>query len=293
MKLGTTYPQIELGGDPQSLRRFAEATEQLGYDHILLYDHVVGAVHEGRDPPLWGPYTEKDPFHDIFTAFAYLAALTTRIELISGILILPQRQTVLVAKQAADVALMSNDRLRLGVGSGWNYVEYDALGEDWARRGAKMSEQIPYLRRLWSEEAIDWRGQFDRMDRGNIVPRPKHPIPIYCGGFTEPAFRRAAKLADGFIYASALTPGALDNIARVNELLRAEGRSPESFYKLSVLHPDDTGVPINDIIEALLRLRDAGADDASIVTMRRGLTAVDQHIDFIAEVKARAEAALR
>ncbi len=293
MKLGTTYPQIELGGDPRSLRRFAEATEQLGYDHILIYDHVVGAVHEGRDPPLWGPYTEKDPFHDIFTAFAYLAALTERIELISGILILPQRQTVLVAKQAADVALMSNNRLRLGVGSGWNYVEYDALGEDWAKRGAKMSEQIPYLRRLWSEEAIDWHGQFDRMDRGNIIPRPKRQIPIYCGGFSEPAFRRAAKLADGFIFASALTPGALDNIGRVNQLLREEGRSPDDFYKLSVLHPDDMNVPVDQIIAALLRLRDAGADDASIVTMRRGLTTVDQHIDFIAEVKAKADAALR
>jgi probable F420-dependent oxidoreductase len=293
MKLGTTYPQIELGGDPQSLRRFAEATEQLGYDHILLYDHVVGAVHEGRDPPLWGPYTEKDPFHDIFTAFAFLAALTERIELISGILILPQRQTVLVAKQAADVALMSNGRLRLGVGSGWNYVEYDALGEVWEKRGAKMSEQIPYLRRLWGEEAIDWRGQFDRMDRGNIVPRPKQQIPIYCGGFTEPAFRRAAKHADGFIYASALTPGALDNIDRVNELLRAEGRSPDNFYKLSVLHPDELDVPVDQIIEALLRLRDAGADDASIVTMRRGLATIDQHIDFIADMKAKADAALR
>ncbi len=293
MKLGTTYPQIELGGDPQSLRRFAEATEQLGYDHILIYDHVVGAVHEGRDPPLWGPYTEKDPFHDIFTAFAYLAALTTRIELISGILILPQRQTVLVAKQATDVALMSNGRLRLGVGSGWNYVEYDALGEDWDKRGAKMSEQIPYLRRLWSEEAIDWRGQFDQIDRGNIVPRPKQQIPIYCGGFSEPAFRRAAKLADGFIFASALTPGALDNIARVNELLRGQGRSPADFYKLSVLHPDELNTPVNEIIEALLRLRDAGADDASIVTMRRGLTTLDQHIDFIADMKARADAALR
>jgi probable F420-dependent oxidoreductase len=293
MKLGTTYPQIELGGDPQSLRRFAQATEQLGYDHILLYDHVVGAVHEGRDPPLWGPYTEKDPFHDIFTAFAFLAGLTERIELISGILILPQRQTVLVAKQAADVDLMSNGRLRLGVGSGWNYVEYDALGEDWASRGARMSEQIPYLRRLWGEEAIDWRGEFDRMDHGNIVPRPKRQIPIYCGGFAEPAFRRAARLADGFIFASALTPGALDNINRVNELLRAEGRSPDDFYKLSVLHPDDAGVPIDQIIEALLRLRDAGADDASFVTMRRGFTTVDQHIDFITEVKAKADAALR
>jgi len=200
---------------------------------------------------------------------------------------------VLVAKQATDVALMSNGRFRLGVGSGWNYVEYDALGEDWAKRGAKMSEQIPYLRRLWGEEAIDWRGEFDRMDRGNIVPRPKHQIPIYCGGFAEPAFRRAARLADGFIFASALAPGALDNMKRVDELLLAEGRSTKDFYKLSVLHPDDAGVPVDQIVEAILRLRDAGADDASIVTMRRGLATVDQHIDFIAEVKAKADAALR
>jgi hypothetical protein len=156
-----------------------------------------------------------------------------------------------------------------------------------------MSEQIPYLRRLWSEEAIDWRGQFDHMDRGNIVPRPKKQIPIYCGGFTEPAFRRAAKLADGFIFASALNPEAIASIGHVNELLRAEGRSTDDFYKLSVLHPDDAGVPIGQIVEAILRLRDAGADDASIVTMRRGFTSLDQHLDFIAEVKAKADAALR
>jgi alkanesulfonate monooxygenase SsuD/methylene tetrahydromethanopterin reductase-like flavin-dependent oxidoreductase (luciferase family) len=156
-----------------------------------------------------------------------------------------------------------------------------------------MSEQIPYLRRLWSEEAIDWRGRFDQIDRGNIVPRPKRQIPIYCGGFADPAFRRAAKLADGFIFASALSDQAIASWGRVKELLREEGRSTEDFGTLFVLHPDQPNVRINQIAEALLRLRDAGADEASIVTMQKGFATVDQHIDFITEVKAKAEAALR
>src|SRR5262249_9193369 len=134
MKIGAIYPQIELNGDPEAVDKIARTVEALGYDHLLMYDHVVGALHECRDPPLWGPYTERDPFHDPFVAFGYIAAITKRIELVTGIIILPQRQTVLVAKQATDVDLLSGGRLRLGVGSGWNYVEYDSLGESFEKR---------------------------------------------------------------------------------------------------------------------------------------------------------------
>src|SRR5262249_49955317 len=160
---------------------------------------VLGAAHENRDPPLMA-YDENDPFHDPLVAFGYLAAITKRLELVTGVLILPQRQTALVARQAAHVDLLSGGRLFLGVGTGWNYVEYDALGHDFGSRGRRMDEQIPYLRRLWSETVISFEGEFDRIDRANLAPRPRRSIPIYCGGMVPAAYRRAARLADGFIF---------------------------------------------------------------------------------------------
>ena len=149
MKIGAVYPQTELRGDPDAVRRIGLAAESLGYDYLLAYDHVVGAVHADREPALTGPYTEHDPFHDPFVMFAYLAGITDRLEFATGVLILPQRQTVLVAKQSADLDLLSGGRLRLGVGVGWNYVEYNALGQSFARRGQRADEQIGILRSLW------------------------------------------------------------------------------------------------------------------------------------------------
>src|SRR5580704_8305341 len=165
MQIGVVYPQIELGGDPGAVRLIGRATEELGFDHLLAYDHVLGAVHAGRTPALTGPYTERDPFHDPLVMFAYLSAITERIGFATGILILPQRQTVLVARQAADVDLFSGGRLRLGVGIGWNYVEYEALGHEFRTRGARQEEQIGLLRRLFTEPVVDFAGRFDRLDR--------------------------------------------------------------------------------------------------------------------------------
>src|SRR5271154_5397908 len=135
MDIGVAYPQIELHGDPIAVGQFGRAVEDLGFDHLLAYDHVLGAVHADRTPKLLGPYTERDPFHDPFVMFAYLAGITERIGFATGILVLPQRQTALVARQAADVDLLSAGRLRLGVGIGWNDVEYQALGQDFTTRG--------------------------------------------------------------------------------------------------------------------------------------------------------------
>ena len=207
MKVGVVYPQTEMQGDPEALRQIGLATEALGYSHLLMYDHVVGALHEGREPKLWGPYTEQDPFHDPLVAFGYLAGITENIDLVTGVLILPQRQTALVAKQATDVDLLSGERLRLGVGTGWNYVEYDALGQDFAVRGPRLDEQIRFLRQLWTEDLSSFEGEYDHLDRGNINVRPKRCIPIWLGGFSEPAFRRAAAVGDGFIYAGPLDGG--------------------------------------------------------------------------------------
>jgi probable F420-dependent oxidoreductase len=256
----------------------------------LIYDHVVGAVHEKRNPPLWeaGPYTEKDPFHEPFVAFGYLAGITKKIGFITGVLILPQRQTVLVAKQATDVDLLSGGRLTLGVGSGWNYVEYDALNENFYRRGEKLDEQIPYLRRLWSEPLLSHRGKFDFLDRACIIPRPRRRIPIFCGGFSEPAFRRAAKLADGFIFAASLDNGGLPGWGRVKQLLEKEGRPLAGFGAHYLMQNDKAaGSPSDAVAAVARRWEDAGGTHASIVTMGLGFKTVQQHIDHLADVRAK------
>ena len=175
MQIGVVYPQNELRGDPTAVGRIGKAVEDLGFDYLLAYDHVLGAVHAGRARQLTGPYTERDPFHDPFVMFAYLAGKTERIGFATGVLVLPQRQTALVARQAADVDLLSGGRLRLGVGVGWNYVEYEALGQDFAARGAREEEQVELLRRLFTEPVVDFSGRFDRVDRAALVPKTGTP----------------------------------------------------------------------------------------------------------------------
>src|SRR4051794_950572 len=227
MKIGVVYPQIELGGDPDAVGRIGRAVEDLGFDHLEAYDHVLGAVHADRAPQLSGPYTEHDPFHDPFVMFAYLAGVTERIGLATGVLILPQRQTALVARQAADVDLLSGGRLRLGVGVGWNHVEYEALGQEFRTRGVRQEEQIQLLRRLFTEPVVDFSGRFDRVDRAALVPKPARPVPIWLGGSSEKAFDRAARLADGFIF---IGGGIEHNVARWKRLrdrVRSLGRPIE------------------------------------------------------------------
>jgi probable F420-dependent oxidoreductase len=287
MKIGAVYPQTELGGDPSAFAHFGRAVEELGYDHLLMYDHVVGAVHENRIPPIWehGPYTDKHPFHDPFVAFAFLAGITKRIELITGVLILPQRQSVLVAKQAADLDLLSGGRLRLGVGTGWNYVEYDALGQDFATRGRRLTEQIGYLRRLWTEPLVTFKGEFDSIDRAAIIPRPARPIPIFCGGTAEPAFRRAARLADGFIFAAGVD-GAVLGWRRVRELL-AQAQRPTSGFVAHYLLQNNTagGISVQDTVDTIQRWSDAGGTQASVVTLGRGYKTLDEHLAHLQSVR--------
>jgi len=228
MKIGAIFPTTEIGNDPAAIRDWAQAAEELGYSYILLYDHVLGAERNDRDPQFFGPYGETDPFHEVFVTLGYLAAVTTTIELATGVLILPQRQTALAAKQAAEVQLLSEGRLRLGLGSGWNYVEYESLGVPFPGRGKLFTEQVELLRRLWEEPVLDYSGRFHRIDRAGILPRPPSPIPIWFGGFSEPAFRRAARLGDGFIYASRPSFMA-PMLARMREHLQMCGREESSF----------------------------------------------------------------
>jgi probable F420-dependent oxidoreductase len=280
MKIGVVYPQIELRGDPDAVRRFGLAAEELGYDHLVAYDHVVGADHD-REPKLWGPYTDEHPFHDPFVMFAYLAGITERLELVTGVLILPQRQTVLVAKQSADLDLLSGGRLRLGVGVGWNYVEYDALGQDFASRGKRADEQIGYLRRLWSEPLVSFEGQFDRIDRGNVLPRPRRQIPIWVGGFGPAAFRRGSQLGDGFIFAGSLDR-CLEGWKHVQAGLAAEGRSVDGFGADLITTGSKT---LEATVEAAERWRDAGGTHLSVLSMGKGLDSIDAHVDFIHDVR--------
>src|ERR1700733_6477829 len=238
IQIGAVYPQIELGGDPHAVRRFGKAVEELGFDYLLAYDHVLGAVHAGRTPLLTGPYTEHDPFHDPFVMFSYLAGITERIGFATGILVLPQRQTALVARQAADVDLLSGGRLRLGVGVGWNPVEYEALGQDFRTRGARQEEQIGLLRRLFTEPVVDFRGRFDRIDRAALVPRPARPIPIWLGGSGDAAFERAARLADGFIFFGGGSQ-AIQAWKRLRDRVGSLGRPAEDFGGDYVALPQD------------------------------------------------------
>ena len=282
MRIGAVYPQIELRGDPGAVRQIGQAVEDLGFDHLLAYDHVLGAVHAGRTPPLTGPYTEHDPFHDPLVMFAHLAAVTERIGFATGVLILPQRQTALVARQAADVDLLSGGRLRLGVGVGWNPVEYEALGQDFRTRGARQEEQIDLLRRLFTEPVVDFAGRFDRVDRAALVPKPTRPVPIWLGGSGEAAFERAARLADGFIFFGAAgIDRAVDAWNRLRERLDGLGRSVDGFGAEYVAVP---GRGQGDLAAQLDAWREAGGTHASVATMGLGLGSAEAHIDHLTSV---------
>ena len=281
MQIGIVYPQTELGGDPNAVGRFGRAVEDLGFDYLLAYDHVLGAVHADRDRQLVGPYDEHHPFHDPFVMFAYLAAITERIGFATGILILPQRQTALVARQATDVDLLSGGRLRLGVGVGWNHVEYEALGQGFTTRGARQEEQIPLLRRLFTEPIVDFSGRFDRIDRAALIPKPTRPIPIWIGGSGEAAFDRAARLADGFIIVGGGIDHAVETFDGLRNRVAAADRSVDDFGGEYISpHPSS----IDDLTEEFHAWSAAGGTHASVATMGLGLDSVDAHIDYIGSV---------
>ncbi len=283
MQVGAVYPQIELRGDPLAVKRIGTAVEELGFDHLLAYDHVLGAVHADRTPVLTGPYTERDPFHDPFVMFAYLAAVTTRLQFVTGVLIVPQRQTALVARQAADLDLLSGGRLRLGVGIGWNHVEYQALGQQFRTRGARQEEQIDLLRRLFTEPVVDFSGRFDRIDRAALVPRPVRPVPIWLGGSSEAAFDRAARIADGFIFIGGDVDRTVAALARMRERVRELGRPVEGFGAEYVIRLQGDRRDLSAEIETW---REAGGTHISVITMGLGLDTVEGHIDQFASVAA-------
>jgi len=280
MKVGVVYPQIELGGDTGAVKAFAQAAEELGYDHIVIYDHVLGAVHAGREPKLTGPYTEKDPFHEPLVTYAYLAGVTKTLGLATGVIILPQRQTVLLAKQAADVDLFSGGRLRLGVGVGWNWVEYDGLemSGHFRRRGKRQEQQIALMRKLWEQPVVEHVDSDHRIDRAGISPRPQRSIPIWFGGFSDAAYDRAARIGDGFMFSGRTQTEAVLIKAKIMARLHELGRDANAFGFESIQQytRGDNQWP-GDIAA----WRAAGGSHISVVTMGANLTTVDSHIDAI------------
>ena len=229
MHIGVVFPQVEIGTDPGAIRDYAQAVEAMGYTHILTFDHVLGANPDR--PGGWkGPYTYRHSFHEPFVLFGFLAAATRRVELVTGILILPQRQTALVAKQAAAVDVLSGGRLRLGVGVGWNAVEFEALGERFTNRGARIEEQIAVLRALWARDLVTIEGQWHRVTDAGLNPLPpRSTIPIWMGGESEPVVRRAARLADGWMPHFRPGPEAQAVVDRLHGLIREAGRDPAAF----------------------------------------------------------------
>lgn len=277
MKIGIIYPQTELGGDPEAVRRFALAAEARGFEHFLAYDHVAGASHANRDPELTGPYTEKDTFHDPFVMFAHLAAITKTIRFVSGVLILPQRQTLLVARQAADVDLFSGGRFTMGIGIGWNHVEYTALGVPFRQRGARLSEQVEVLRLLWSGKEVDFTGEFHRIDRATLNPPPKRQIPIWMGGFSKAALKRAAQVGDGFIFARLLAD-PIKSFDFLRGFLDEAGRDHSGFGFQCNL---PLGTPLDDIVPEAEKWRAAGGTHLAVNTMGGGMTTTDQHLAYL------------
>jgi probable F420-dependent oxidoreductase len=226
MQLNALFPTRDIGTDASKIRDWAQAAEDLGYAGIEVADHVFGAAARDGWTPL---YNEKDPFHETFVTLGFLAAVTRKVQLSSGVLILPQRQTGVVAKQAAEVDILSGGRLRLGIGVGWNFVEYEALNADWKTRGAQQAEQVEVLRRLWTEELVTFKGRFHNLNAVNIAPAPiQRPIPIWFGGSSDAVVKRAARIGDGWM--PIMTPEeAAPKLAALREHLKAFGRDPATF----------------------------------------------------------------
>ncbi|MAG29796.1 MAG: LLM class F420-dependent oxidoreductase [Deltaproteobacteria bacterium] len=278
MKIGVVFPQTEIGPDPIVVRDYAQTVEDLGFDHLTAYDHVLGATHD-REPRLTGPYTEDSLFHEPLVLFGYLAAATSRIELTTGVLVLPQRQTALVAKQAAEVDVLSGGRLRLGVGVGWNYVEYEALNEDWTNRGKRQEEQIEVLRLLFSERVVDYRGEYHRIDRAGLLPLPERRIPIWLGGFVPAAYERAARLADGFIFGGRASDAAKE-LEQTRALVSKAGRSQDEFGAELIM----MGLGVDDLqrlVDDARVWQEAGGTHVSLVTVECGLNTPKDHLSAV------------
>ncbi len=294
MQLGITFPTHEIGIDPAAIRAFAEAAEGLSFSHIATYDHLIGADPAGH-PGFNKPYTVRTPFHEPLTLFSFLACCTRRIGFVSAVLVLPMRQTVLVAKQAAEVDILCSGRLRLGVGVGRYDAEYQAMGADFRTRGRRIEEQVALLRALWTQQVVDFKGEWHTVTHGGLNPLPvQRPIPLWFGGSydNDRVLRRIARISDGWLWYAPPVPNvnplpAPDPRAAVERFrayVREAGRDPANVPvegQMSVAH----GTP--ETWRATFAAWEAiGAKSLVLNTMDAGFTSVDQHIQRLREAKA-------
>jgi probable F420-dependent oxidoreductase len=280
MQIGVVFPQTELPTDPGAVRAYAQRVEELGYRHILTYDHVLGAdplVHTN-----WrGPYDIETTFHEPFVLFGFLAGVTS-LELVTGIIIAPQRQTALLAKQAAEVDILTGGHFRLGIGIGWNAVEYEALGQDFATRGRREEEQVELLRRLWTERSVTHDGRFDQIKGAGLAPLPvQRPIPLWLGGQSPAAYRRIGRLADGWFPQIVPGPPLEEARAFVAEGAAEAGRDLSALGMEGRISQRPGGT--EKLIDHASRWRQAGATHISVNTMAAGLDGVDAHLEALAE----------
>jgi probable F420-dependent oxidoreductase len=284
VRIGVVYPQTELGGEVGAVRAYGTRVAELGFTHILAYDHVVGAdpdVHHG-----WvGPYDVRTTFHEPFVLFGYLAAITS-VELVTGIIILPQRQTVLAAKQAAEVDLLTRGRFRLGVGLGWNAVEYEALGKDFSNRGARLDEQIALMRRLWAERTVTHEGTYERVTGAGLAPLPvQRPIPVWIGAVADPALRRVGRLADGWFPQVPPGPRFDRALSTIRGAATDGGRDPDAIGIEGRITWDEGDV--DKLVRQAGKWRDVRATHLTVNTMGSGLATVEDHLAVL-EVAADA-----
>lgn len=284
MQIGVIFPQTEIGSDPAGVRDYAQAVQEMGFQHLEVYDHVVGADPAGH--PGWeGPYNIHSQFHEPMVLFGYLAAIAPSLELVTAVVILPQRQTVLVAKQAAEVDVLTGGKLRLGVGIGWNHVEYEALGMDFRNRARRFEEQIQLMRRLWTEPSVTFQGKYHRVTAAGINPLPlQRPIPVWIGASAEPAIKRAAEVADGYFPQRPLAGGWPATIDKIRRWLLAAGRDPSRFG-IDARVQAGRGTP-DDWHEQAEQWRALGATHLSIVTLNGGLRGPEAHVERLRQARA-------
>ena len=276
MQIGVVFPQTEIGDDPDDVARFATTAESLGYRHLIAYDHVLGANTASR-PDWFGPYTSKSLFHEPFVLFSYLAGITRTIGFATGVLILPQRQTALVAKQAASLDVMCRGRLRLGIGIGWNAVEYEALGENFKNRGRRSEEQIEVMRKLWASSEVEYDGQWHRIPDAGILPLPpRQDIPVWIGGFADVIPDRVGRLGDGWMpMASQRLP---EDMARMRQVAKDHGRDPDAIGIECIIPPSATP---DDARARIRELEDLGVTHVAYSMMNLDLTTPAAHIDAL------------
>ena len=280
MDIGLAFPTTEIGNDPAVIREFAETVDEAGFAHMTMIDHVVQA---GVPNPGWQSYYTVDRgFHEIFVLLGFLAAATKRITLASAVLILPQRPTALVAKQAAEVDVLSGGRLRLGVGIGWNEIEYRTLGQNFKTRARRMEEQVEVMRALWTQRLAPHEGEFDTIPEVGINPRPiQQPIPVWVGAFDSRAIARAARISDGWLMNPRMAVGneAGDAIATFKETAEAAGRDVAALGIEATIHL--VGKTPDQWREELDGWRRLGATQITVRTMDAGLSSPDQHLDIM------------